>query len=796
MALLLSSTFSSTAQNINSRVDLEDFKEAVFTDPLLDMINKVRQEKSLPLLTYNATLSKAAKDQAEYNRKMNAAGSEQASKKKASPFDRVLYHKGLFQKVEEFDLGIEIQTKTILKGGRKQKNPGTYQETVNYIVEEWIGDRNLSDILYAEDLHQIGFGFAPNQIDGLLFASLVVASEPYEKENGFKYHAKSYKIAPYEKNTCKNLERNFEYLDELFSDNFIIKKRKIYFYYHDLNLIESLLQTNRDGLGVDILKKDQFACEKGNSLHPSGVYDGMMLKPLNKSKLLKWNTRKEAKEFMVELGHLPAGLDTNDIALSLIVIQDKCACKKIPYNNLNGENIRLLDFDLVVDTISIAEKVDSNSRYLSFVVPFEKNKYDYMVEDIKPFLDSIQLNRFNIKEIEINAFSSIEGNPVINEKLQQKRAESILLAIHEYQLQEVQTKVITQENWDGFIESIKGSPYEGEYRGKSHDEIRAIVNSDTLKYDLEPYLKDQRKAEIKIFVESIYIDSLNNENLLQKFNEALLKKDHIRALAIQTLMYKAVLRGELNKSVLFDGDILQYKEYVPLLNNRLAFIMKFDGDTHSDSLIDNLKMNFEALLGVDPANGHVNFNKQAIKLYYWAKDLTILKIDEENHIDEVKDFYRDIRKLYNTKIDNYFVNRLLLNYNIIAADFYYENQDYKNRVRSLKQVRKYVKKANLSRDQTFVIARYFIFQMQIDWAIQIMQPFVKNADYNEDFLLTFLSIAVYDEKQVPPDKLHEYFKTASETYPGSLCKLFERPGMSVEFFSDIRLKSLYCASCK
>jgi len=418
-----------------------------------------------------------------------------------------------------------------------------------------------------------------------------------------------------------------------------------------------------------------------------------------------------------------------------------------------------------------------------------------MVEDIKPFLDSIQLNRFNIKEIDVKAYSSIEGNPISNEKLQQKRAESILKAIKEYQLQEVKTKIETEENWDGFYESIKGSPYDADFRNKDHNEVRSIVNSDTLLYDLEPYLEGQRKAEITIFVESIYIDSLNSENLLEKFNKSIKDEDFIRAKAIQTLLYRAVLKEELDKEVLFDGEIPQFKEYVPLANNRLAFLLEFDGEIHSDSLINALKMEVEALLGVDPSNGHINFNKQAIKLYYWAKDLNILIIDHDNKINQPKDFYKDIRKLYNTKIDNYYVNRLLLNYNIIAADYYYERQDFKNRIRALKQVKKYVKKAKLNREQTLSMSRYFIFQMQIDWAVQIMLPYINKRDFDEDFLLTFLTIAVYDEKHVPEEKLYTFFEIASTSYPAGYCAMFGSNGMSLQYLSDLTLKSIYCKTC-
>ena len=777
------------------KIDLEDFKSDNLTNPLAERINEVRKEKSLPPLKFNKILSEAANDQAEANRKYNQISIEQSNKKKALPSDRVAYYGGFYQEVDEYDLGIEIQTKSTLKTSRKSKNPSTYGELVEFIVSEWLDERHASELLDGQNFYEVGFGFAPNKFENTLFVSIVLASEPYQKHKGFKYHPKSYKIAPYDRNVCKGFERDFKYISELFSDNLRVQGKNIMFYYHDLNLMEALLESNRDMLAIDVLEKSQFSCESGNMLHPSPVYDGMMLKPLKKSKLLKKNPLKEAKEFSAKLGEIPHGLDTSDIELSLIVIKDKCACKKIPYNFLDGKNIRMLDINLAVDTISIAASVDSNSRFLEFTIPFEKNKSDYMVEDIKPFLDSIQLNRFNIKEIEIMAYSSIEGNPILNEQLQQKRAASILSAIKEYQLQEVQTKIETKENWEGFYESIKGSPYEADYKNKSHDEVRMIVNSDTLKYDLEPYLEDQRKADIRIFVESIYIDSLEAEYLPSKFRKSIIDKDYIRAKALQTLLYRAVLEGELEPKVLFEGEIPQFKEYVPLSNNRLAFRLQFNEGEPSDSLIDKLRMDVEALLGVDEGNGHINFNKQAIKLYYWAKDINLLVIDEENRIDEVKDFERDIRKLYNTKIDNYQVNRLLLNYNIIAADYYYEKQDFRNRQRALKQVRRYVKKAKLSRNQTYEMARYFIYQMQIEWAVQIMLPFVKEDDFDEDFLMTFLSLVVYDNKYVKEDKVAEYFERGSKDFPEGFCNLFVKPGMSLEFFTDIRLKSLYCNTC-
>ena len=68
-------------------------------------------------------------------------------------------------------------------------------------------------------------------------------------------------------------------------------------------------------------------------------------------------------------------------------------------------------------------------------------------EDIKPFLDSISLNRFDLKRIDVIAYSSLDGSVKGNEIIQQKRAISILEAIKKYKLQDVETKIITKENF-------------------------------------------------------------------------------------------------------------------------------------------------------------------------------------------------------------------------------------------------------------------------------------------------------------------------------------------------------------
>jgi len=158
--------------------------------------------------------------------------------------------------------------------------------------------------------------------------------------------------------------------------------------------------------------------------------------------------------------------------------------------------------------------------------------------------------------------------------------------------------------------------------------------------------------------------------------------------------------------------------------------------------------------------------------------------------------YKAIRKLYNTKIDNWKVNQIQLNYHLIAADFYYEIKDFKLREKSLKQVKKFIIRSKLNQQQTYIMAGYFMFQIHMDWAIEIMLPFIKSGDFDEDFIFRLISIGIYDEKKVPEGKFIELLKLAKEKNSLRYCELFGSPNMSFQLLSNRIIKDDYCKTCK
>ena len=128
---------ASQAQQITKRFNLEEFDGNVMVNSMLSKINDIRKAENLPPFTHSDILSEAAANQAESNRKYNKVSHEQPKKKMAQPADRVRYFGGLYEEVDEFDLGMTVQTKSTLKSGRRHKNPSSYDEIVDYSIAEW-----------------------------------------------------------------------------------------------------------------------------------------------------------------------------------------------------------------------------------------------------------------------------------------------------------------------------------------------------------------------------------------------------------------------------------------------------------------------------------------------------------------------------------------------------------------------------------------------------------------------------------------------------------------------------------
>lgn len=774
------------AQQPSDNIDLNKVNVTYLERLIHEKINHFRKEQKLNKLTKDQHLYKAAQDQVKYINKNSRVEHTQPSKKKASPFKRVKYYGGLHGLVGENCHQVVLGVKTKVYGEKQRVVLKSYEDVANALVKGWINSKGHLQNIINENYYKVGTAIAVDKEAKFIYATQVFGSEPFVLPKGVKPIKNSYKLKPYDKNECDVLEKNYAYLPELLSNNIFFENGKIYFYFHDLPLFKEVLSAASDGLALDVVNREQFECGEGNRYYPSEIHTGILLKPIYKDQILSKNELKEKGELKVSFGPIPSFVDTNTSEFNLLVIKKKCLCQSIFYNSIDGENLRLLDLEFLIDTLSIAQEADTVIRTLEFEIPFGRNRSKYKLSDIKPFLDSLNLNKYDLKQIDLIAYSSVEGGFENNKRVQEKRAESIFNAIQKYQLKKVKTTVETQENWEGFFESIKGSPYELELKGMSKEQLRKLIDSDTLDYDLEPYLESQRQAKIKLIVEKIYKDDDLLNMIDDRYDYAIVSKDYNKAKVLQTVMFINALEGSYNPDSVINFEIPHLPKTVMLNNNKLAFKYYFTASTNKDSLYTEMLRDIETQLSIKP-EPYLLYNKYMLNLLLWSTNLKRIK--------QPKEFLKDIKKLYPTKVQNYHVNRLVLNYYLIAADYYYDVKDFKEREKCLKEVKKSLLNAQLNLNQTYQIAKYFMFQMRIKWAINIMKPWINKNEFTEDFLFSFLTIAIYDKEQVPEKDLIRYLEMAKDLNNERFCKLFGFPNMSFQLFRDLTIKNIYCKSC-
>ncbi|MBW6482791.1 MAG: hypothetical protein K0B10_07000 [Vicingaceae bacterium] len=786
------------AQQPDDALKIKKLNTTYLATLLSEKINEIRKKENLTTLKIDAKLTEIAFDQTESNLKLGKPETTQSNKKKATLSDRIIFFEAMHGYAAENATKIPLELKVKIEDEKNRRSLKTYQELVDFIAASWLKDKANRNNILTPNYFTIGTGISVDTKGKNIYINQIYANEPFILPKGVAPIKDDYKIEPYNKTKCNDLERTYSYLPELMSDNIFFRNGEIFFYFHDLALLKNVLKDNKDGISLDIINKEQFACGSGNKIYPSKIHAGIMLPPVYKAQLFSKNLLEKDNQIEVSLGPIPNFVDTNTTEFNLLIIKDNCLCNTIIYNSLGGENLKSLGLSLILDTLSISKQADSVTSVLKFTIPFDKNKSIYKKEDIKPFLDSLNLKKYDLKKIEVFAYSSIEGRMKENIKLQEKRAKSIIDAIQNYNLKNVTTAISTEENWDGFFESIKGSPYEKDFAKLSKDEIRKIVNSDTLNYNLEPYLADQRNAKIVLTVEKIYMDDELIKILPLRYKEAVRKKEYDKALLYQSVIFSNIENKKIDKEILNETKIPFLKETIQLNNNLIAFRWHFATEknnpvpiaigSYRDSLNNYLLRDVITQLRIAPTNAYLLYNKTTLELLLWT--------EKYERIKDPKFLLKDIKSLYNLGIENWRISQLLLNYHIIAADYYYETMKFEDRDRSLNEVKKILLQSQLNRDQAYQIAQYFIFQMRLNWTIELMKPWAEKPTIDEEFLFTFLSAAIYNKKLVPENEYLKFMEKAKTLNKERFCSLFGYPNMSFQLLKDVSVKNMYCQSCE
>jgi len=573
---------------------------------------------------------------------------------------------------------------------------------------------------------------------------------------------------------------------------FSIKREKtnLYFEINDKNWFNLLFKNAGDGLAVDIVLKDRYACDI--TTMENTQIRGFLLKPVYSQALRSGLKPSGEGLFRVYLGKVPEGFLNDELEYNILFLSNKNLCQYYVIYDLESYAWDLLDMGMYLDSLTYHSKQIKSSekegfilknKTLKFKIPFEKNKSEYSQDDIKPIYDSLRLTDYYIKTIKIKAYSSVEGRLDRNIELQEQRANSIVAALQTFQKPTIKTSVSSSENWVEFLNDIKGTPFES-LSNLTKSQVKAKLVGQFSK-DIESILKRHRKAVLELELEKKdkYLN-MSSEELLAKFNTAISLEQLVEAKDLQNSIFEKLKNKELAPEFLQKMQIPKQATFAKILNKNSAF--KYMLNVRQALIVYNELLELEKLV---PKDGEVKYNIAAIKIKLWR--FNAIEIDETQ-------LKNQITALKNYGIHSSLITKMTVNFHIIKAENAMRKREYATKDKSVVYINGHYKDFPFSDYDYLSLAQFFSYYGNTDMSVELLENKARSIDIDEDLLFYYLNLTLINKEFTQDSDYRTILLNANNLNKERFCKLFnsiEQGGVTFQLLEDSFLRKTYCESC-
>ena len=556
---------------------------------------------------------------------------------------------------------------------------------------------------------------------------------------------------------------------------------------NDKDWFAAVFKNSGDGVAIDVVSKSIYDCNKD---FEDSQIKGTLLQPVFAQQLLR-GFKKSANSinFQTLVGSIPKELQNDELEFNILFLNNKTLCRYQTIYNLESFPWDLLDMGVYLDSLTYKDKkINTSDKFvtkyktLKFVIPFEKNKYEYLSEDIKPLYDSLKLTDFTIKTINIKAYSSIEGSLERNIELQEKRAKSIVKSLQSFQQPNITTQISSSENWVEFLNDVTKSPYK-DLKNLSKIEIKQKVVGN-VSSDLEKYLKNHRKAVIILELEKKdKYKNMSKETLVDTFNQLIVNENIEEALVVQNSIFDR-LKEENSPELLSKLTVPKQLKFMPILTKNTVFKYLLNV-SYAKIVFDELK----SLEKLDTKNYQIKYNLAVMKFFIWRYNWEEIK---EN------DFKAEILDLKKYGIKQNLIDRMLVNFHIVKAEKNMKDKKYEAKDESVDFILETYDNFTLSNFDYVSLAQFLTFYANTDEAIDLLEEKVKEITIDEDLLFYYLNLTLIDEYAVASKNYRTIMLNAIEINKKRFCKLFNASndgGVTFQLLKNKYLKTTYCENC-
>lgn len=748
-------------------------------------INQYRIKNRLDTIELSPFLSAVAKELAEFmiaedNYSATAKKRKKTPSKASEKIGEILLNKG------GSGQGAVIDAKRSLRNVSEL----TYKDLAKDIVLNWLIRPTNEQILYEPTNVLYGIKSSVNPSKRQLQVYLVLGNYLSENQGGelarqsqIQYQSKNSKLKPHDTKVCRSVERKRKEWPKLYS-GITIDDGHLVFNNPNTRQVQSFFRSKTSGLALDFIFPEQYLSSENILIDYSLPNRGITTKPISGKTLLKRNQFRKEKttQFKATIGTLPT-LPGKKYEYNLLLLEDGHVCASVaPGFSMSFLGNYHKELRLLADTVSIANtfeyKPKPDSILLSFRIPFEKRKYTYKAEDIEPFLRLLNEPDFVIYEIEISAFTSIEGSDEENMMLQRKRAESIVDALKARQKDEIISKIITEPCWEDFKRDVM-STKNNILASMTLSEAQEYIRRYNLSKELEPILKNHRYAQIDIRVTYDISGPKEQDFVLRQFHKAIAEKKLPLALAIQKYIMKSVMSGKYPMRMIMDQKIPMDRLFAGLLMNNLYMVILADGMN-----VEKYMPVIEDLYRLNPSNEYIQYNYLLCQVLYkpLPKDISTI----QNQIQGL--YYKTFTKETVDALNMQYQFKLLA-----AADSMPNSERLKRE--TIDRIKEIIDVRYETPENAIKLANLFLNAEEYTIALDVLENFIDAPDVNENLLFTWLSLCSYVPEKQLTRKFARVIETVYRKNPEQTCKLFDGKHFSYRVFENPEVKKLYLKHC-
>lgn len=838
----------------NNPIPRHDFNQKYLEHLIKQQIDSIRVAHQLRPLVNDSILYVAAGDHAKYVNEQNLTSHFQdKNKEKKTPQLRAEFYGA-----KNYLVGENIAKTYIHKKLRDKKGNiyqlETYEQVARQFANLWVNSPRHYENIITENYQVTGLHISYNAETGTIYAVQKFARVLYkytfeENKNFFSYseyqpqppvtsfdkvsHERKFEKYAYNIRTPEDSIEECAYCNSImdtnqYNDKLFIRGSRVIFQTYNVDMMLEILNHRKDGLVLEIVSYEPIDC--GNPefytlpsrRNNQSAINGELLEPLYRKDLkkgfkrnpYKWwfriKKKKQISHFELSLGRLPRKLD-GYVEVNLLVLQKNKICRVRHFSDVCGEEMNeLYDIPYLSKLNSYQYSVNPEVSTVEFKVPFEQGKYSYKYEDIQALLESYTSSEFTVEDIEIYAFSSLEGSEELNLRLQKMRARNIITALEQKQRSVIKAKVEAKENWDLFLQQIEENEELKALRGLTKNEIKNKLSDPVFVEQIEPFLSEQRYAFIRMRVKTELNKKGLGKVLLLDFNrykdsvETQLKREgytptvkmNLDTLAgIQWYTYRLIKQGQVDTSIFEQFTVPMKVDYANIIKDHLWYDMDIHGSGEGDPQWEAQfyrQINQLDRLGI--SSFEIRYDVMNYLVRNWTKkppfrgDFEKLKLGIEGLVETAP---TDTLKLYSRQLlDNFHVQ--------FCAYVMSKKGDFEEMRLSLEYLHDKYLHSDLKIAYLYRLALFMTYCEQHDLAYNLLDVRIKKGETHHPSLVLHAKLIFGHFEEWGGDKSYSelLMELRSKLSEKQWCEMFVGPcNISFQVLDDEKLRNFYCKEC-